>query len=303
MKFYHLLLMPVLIMCACTILEKQEESPIYTASDFTPENEFTSGIEGPATDKDGFIYAVNFEKQGTIGKVSPGGESSLFVELPEGSIGNGIRIDAQGMLYIADYTRHNVLKIDPQTRKITVHAHDSMMNQPNDLAIMKSGVLFASDPNWKASTGQIWRIDLDGTTTLLADSMSTTNGIEVSPDEKTLYVNESVSRKVWAFDLSPSGDISNKRLLIEFPDFGMDGMRCDAKGNLYITRYDKGAVAIISPEGKLIREVILKGKKPSNITFGGPDGKSCFMTLHDRGCFESFRTEIPGRSWQMRQGN
>lgn len=303
MKFYQLLLISVLFTCACTVPEKQEEPELYTASDFTPENEFTSGIEGPASDKDGFIYAVNFEKQGTIGKVSPDGQSSLFVELPEGSIGNGIRIDGQGMLYIADYTRHNVLKIDPKTREITVHAHDSMMNQPNDLAIMKSGILFASDPNWKESTGQIWRIDRDGTTTLLADSMSTTNGIEVSPDEKTLYVNESVSRKVWAFDLSPAGDISHKRLLIEFPDFGMDGMRCDAKGNLYITRYDKGAVAIVSPEGNLLREVSLKGKKPSNITFGGPDGKSCFMTLHDRGCFETFRSEIPGRSWQMRQGN
>ena len=88
----------------------------------------------------------------------------------------------------------------------------------------------------KHGTGRIWRIDTDGKMYLLEDNMGTTNGIEVSPDEKTLYVNESVQRKVWAYDLSDSGTISNKRLLIEFPDFGMDGMRCDVDGNLYISK-------------------------------------------------------------------
>jgi sugar lactone lactonase YvrE len=85
--------------------------------------------------------------------------------------------------------------------------------------------------------------------------MGTTNGIEVSPDEKTLYVNESVQRKVWAYDLSDSGAISNKRLLIEFPDFGFDGMKCDKAGNLYAARYGKGVIVVLSPDGKIIREL------------------------------------------------
>ena len=58
------------------------------------------------------------------------------------------------------------------------------MNQPNDLAITKDGVLYSSDPNWQASTGQLWRIDKDGKATRIAEGMGTTNGIEVSPDGK-----------------------------------------------------------------------------------------------------------------------
>ena len=89
--------------------------------------------------------------------------------------------------------------------------------------------------------------------------MGTTNGIEVSPDEKFLYVNESAQRNVWAYDLSPESEISNKRLLIQFPDFNMDGMRCDIEGNLYITRHGKGTVAKLSPAGEVLLEVQLTG--------------------------------------------
>ena len=123
------------------------------------------------------------------------------------------------------------------------------------------------------------------------------NGIEVSPDEKTLYVNESVQRSVWAFDLDTLGNISNKKLFYQFDDFGMDGMRCDIEGNLYITRYGKGTVAKLSPEGKLLLEIQMKGKKPSNITFGGKDGKTAFVTLQDRGYIETFRVEKAGNSF------
>jgi len=134
---------------------------------------------------------------------------------------------------------------------------------------------------------------------LLAKDMGTTNGIEVSPDDKTLYVNESFQRKVWAYDLAEDGAISNKRLLIEFPDFGMDGMRCDVAGNLYIARWGKGTVAKVSPRGELLKEIVLVGKKPSNIAFGGDDGKTVFVTLQDAGNIEAFQVEKPGREWKM----
>ena len=202
-------------------------------------------------------------------------------------------------MLIADYTNHNILKVDMASKQLSVYAHDSMMNQPNDIAIDSKDRLYASDPNWKAGTGRIWRIDTDGKTTVLEDSMGTTNGIEVSPDEKILYVNESVQRKVWAYDLSSDGSVSNKRLLIEFPDFGMDGMRCDVDGNLYITRHGKGVVAKVSSRGQLLQEIILLGKKPSNIAFGGPDGRTAYVTLQDSGNIETFRVEAPGREWKM----
>ena len=274
---------------------------LFVSQEFTPVNGFTSGIEGPACDAEGNLYAVNYERQHTIGKVTPDGAASVFVELPTGSIGNGIRFNSEGFMFIADYTNHNVLKVDMETLEISVHAHEPTMNQPNDLAIGANDILYASDPNWGASTGQIWRIDTNGKVTLLETDMGTTNGIEVSPDEKVLYVNESAQRNVWAYDLSPDGEIRNKRLMIQFPDFNMDGMRCDIEGNLYITRHGKGTVAKLSPEGEVLLEVQLTGKLCSNIAFGGPDGHTCYVTMADRGNVEVFRADLPGRSWQLFQ--
>lgn len=70
-------------------------------------------------------------------------------------------------------------------------------------------------------------------------------------------------------------------------------MRCDFKGNFYINRYDKETVIIVSPTKKIIKEVQLKKKKPSNITFGGKNGQNCFVTMADRGNFEALTAEYP----------
>ena len=297
MKIYPV---PALFACSLTLFScaQQNKIEMFKAKTFTPEKSFTSGCEGPAVDRDGNIYAVNFAKEGTIGKVSPDGKPELFVELPQGSTGNGIRFDSKGSMYIADYTGHNVLKVDMNTKNITVHAHEPSMSQPNDIAIDSKDRIYASDPNWKAKTGRFWRIDTDGKVTRL-DSLGTANGIEVSPDEKTLYVN--AGREIWAYDLSEAGEISNKRRLIEFPDFGVDGMRCDVKGNIYIARFGKGTVAKISPKGYIVKEVTLTGKKPTNVAFGGKDGRTVYVTLMDMGNLESFRVDEPGREWQMQK--
>ncbi len=269
---------------------------LFTSAIFTSKNSFTSGVEGPAVDKNGNVYAVNFDHDGTIGKMKPDGKAEVFVELPAGSIGNGIRFDSKGNMLIADYTKHNILKVDMNTKKITVFAHEDKMAQPNDIAIDKNDRIYASDPNWKAGTGKIWRIDTNGKVTLL-DSMATVNGIDVSPDNKTLYVNELL--KIWAYNLSSKGEISHKRLLIEFPDFGMDGMRCDVKGNIYQARFGKGTIAKVSPQGKILQEITLTGKRPTNVCFGGKDGKTMYVTLQDQGNLETFRVDEPGREWLM----
>jgi len=258
------------------------------SADLLPEWAFTKGIEGPAVDAEGNLYAVNFKEEGTIGIVYENGQAEVFIDLPGESVGNGIRFDQQGDMYIADYVGHNVLQVKKGTRKILVWAHNPEMSQPNDLTIAPNGTIYLSDPNWAEGTGRVWMVDALQKIILLEDHMGTTNGIEVSPDGSKLYVNESVQRKVWRYDIAQDGSISNKTEFLTFDDFGMDGMRCDLAGNLYIARYDKGTVAIVSPDKKIIKEVQLKGKKPSNITFGGQNGKTCFVTMADRGCFETF---------------
>lgn len=275
--------------------------PLWTASPLTPSGAFTPGIEGPACDPAGNILAVNFEKQGTIGRVSPGGSAEVYVSLPEGSTGNGIRFSADGgVFFVADYTGHNVLQVDVASRRVDRLAHNDQMNQPNDLTIAPDGTLYASDPAWDQGTGQLWRIDQDGTTTLLAKDMGTTNGIEVSPDGSTLYVNESVQRNVWAFDITAERTLDNKRLVKQFPDHGFDGMRCDVDGNLYITRYGEGTVVKMSPQGKILQTINVLGKRPSNLCFGGPDGCTVYVTQVEGARLVSFRVDRPGRSWAER---
>lgn len=272
----------------------------FVVRDHVGDGVFTAGIEGPATGADGALYVVNIGKDGTIGRVDANGTAALFVTLPEGSIGNGIRFGADGAMYVADYPRHNILRIDPATRAVSVFAHLPDAHQPNDIALAPNGTLYASDPDWaKPDNGQLWRIDRDGSVHLLESGMGTTNGIEVSPDGRHLYVNESAQRNVWAYDLDAAGTPSNKRLLIRFDDHGMDGMRSDADGNLYIARYDAGVVAVVSPQGELLREVPLKGRKPTNVAFGGADGRQVFVTLQDRGAVETFQADRPGREYGL----
>jgi gluconolactonase len=286
----------LLLICVLRV-QCQDMQRLHQAEDFTAENLFTNNIEGPAFDRHGNLYVVNLGQDGTVGLVRPDGAAVLFVKLPEGSTANSIKFNSKGTMLLADFTGHNILQVNMKTRKVSVFCHNPKFNQPNDICINRKNQLFASDPNWKDGTGKIWRIDPDGKSTLLDESMGTTNGIELSPDEKTLYVNESVQRKIWAFTVDAKGNLSGKRLLAEVDDFGFDGMKCDKEGNLYVTRYGKGTILVLSPGGEFIREIALKGKSCSNLVFGGLNGKIVYVTLQDRKGMEMFRNDIPGKGF------
>jgi sugar lactone lactonase YvrE len=274
---------------------KEFSKSLFKATDHTAENLFSRNIEGPAVDKDGRLFVVNYQKDGTIGLVDPDGKCELFVTLPGKSIGNSIQFNAQGNMLVADFIGHNILEVNTATKEVSVYCHSDEFNQPNDLCISKSQMAFVSDPNWQKQSGQIWRVGPDRKPVLLKGNMGTTNGICLSPDDKILYVNESVQRRIWAFDVDQEGNLSGQRIFASVDDFGFDGMKTDSKGNLYVTRYGKGTIAIYQPDGKQIQEVQLKGKDVSNITFGGKDYKTCFVTLQDRKGMEKFRTDVAGR--------
>jgi sugar lactone lactonase YvrE len=290
------------LLLVLALLAADPSDKLFQATPLTKPGEFTAGIEGPACDKSGNVFAVNFAEQGTIGRVTPAGKGEVFVKLAGKSVGNGIRFDSAGQMFVADYVGHNILEIDPATKKISVLAHEPRMNQPNDLAIAADGTLYASDPAWGQGTGQLWRISTDGKVTLLAENLGTTNGIDVSPDGKTLYVNESVQRGVWAFPIQADGKLGERKLVKQFDDHGFDGMRCDVKGNLYITRYGKGTVVKLSPQGEVLQEIDVLGKQPSNLCFGGPDGRTVYVTEVEHTRLVQFRVDDPGLEWQRLQG-
>jgi sugar lactone lactonase YvrE/dienelactone hydrolase len=285
---------------AWQILDSDLKEQLYHPKAMTLDHAFTEGIEGPTSDAQGNVYAVNFGKQQTIGKVDRWGNGTTWATLPNRGTGNGIVIDSQGDLLVADYVEHKIWRVDRVTGAFVLHCHEPAMHQPNDLAIADDGTLYASDPNWNDATGRIWRIDRQGIAQIVADRMGTTNGIDISPDGKYLSVNESQQRKIWRFEIQKDGTLGAKSLFKEFPDHGFDGMRYDDQGNLYVTRYGEGTVLVLSPEGQILRRIDVLGARPSNICFGGPDGKTVFVTEVEHGRLIRFRVEHAGRSPRFR---
>jgi sugar lactone lactonase YvrE len=278
------------------------EDALFASKRITPQGEYTAGIEGPAVDASGNLYVVNFQRSGTIGKIAPGeSKSELFTSLPADSIGNGIRFDRDGRMYVADFKKHNIWVIASGETTPRVYFHSERFNQPNDLAIAADGTLYASDPRFASpSGGQIWRItrgaDGNGQGEVMSSTrrLGVTNGIDLSPDGTTLYVSESNSREVWAYRLDGS-KLLDPRLVRRFADFEVDGLRTDANGRIYLARLSAGKIAIIASDGSLEREVPLVGKQPTNLTFGGPDGRTVFVTQKEGRFIEAFRVDRPGR--------
>ncbi len=272
----------LIVLClfySCKTPEKHTEQKVILSTDFTEMGVFTDGIEGPAINSKGELFIVNFEKQGTIGFVNQKGKCAVYLTLPKGSTGNSIRFDATDTMYVADYSGHVIYKIAPDKTIDTLVYHPGF-TQPNDIALASNGNVYASDPKWADGTGQLWLVR-NGKAILQEKNMGTTNGIELSLDEKKLYVNESVQRKVWEYSVGQDGVLSNKKLFHQFKDFGMDGMKMDNKGNLYIARYGAGVIAVLSPKGELKKEYKLKGQHPTNLVFS-KDQKTVFVTMQKR---------------------
>lgn len=274
----------------------------------TPPGEYTFQIEGPAVDKSGNLYVVNFHSAGTIGQVAPGAtQSTLFAMLPTGSIGSGIRFDREDRMYIADFKKKNVLVIAPGQSNALRYFHSSHFNQPNDLAIAADGTLYASDPNFSAHTGQIWKITRNADGTAHGELMAVnrqvrqTNGLDLSPDGKTLYVDESDTRQIWAYRIDGNKLTAPAQPLVTFDEFELDGLRTDVTGRIFVARPSAGEVAIVNPDGTVVRRVATLGKEPTNLTFGGADGKTVFVTQKDGKFIEAFLTDQPGREFALRE--
>lgn len=280
-----------IVLFGCIIDQVEEKNPNGNSGGNSFENAkslvitdavFTGGIEGPAMNSNGDLFVVNFQQEGTIGVLKKDSSKfEIFVELSNGSIGNGIRFDDKDNMYIADYVNNNILFIENGTKEVEVYCHNDSINQPNDLVLHENGFGFASDPNWEQSKGNLIKFS-EGKMEIVESDMGTTNGIELSPDGKTLYVNESVQTKIWKYDVSDNGELTNKSVFIDFEGFGMDGMRCDSKGNLFLARYGKGVVSIISKTGDLIKEISLNGEKPTNVTFPNGNDNELYITIQDK---------------------
>lgn len=246
------------------------------SSPFT-DSVFTNGIEGPSVDNDGNIYLVNYKEEGTIGKVDTNGHVELFLKIPEGGIANGTRFLNDSILYTVDYIKHRLLSINVKTKDVQVLAENDSMNQPNDLTISKSGVVYMSDPNWKDSTGNIWKY-FNGHLSLAKSDLGTTNGIEL--DEDDLYVNESLQKRLVRYKVQKDSTLKEQSIET-WETGGFDGMRFNNKGFLFIARYDAGHVLVLDKEGKELAKIVTMGAKPTNVCFS-PDERYIYITMQDK---------------------
>src|SRR5947209_10322486 len=123
----HAFALALTVLTILSTCHPSDKEKLFVASPLTKEKAFTPGIEGLNCDAEGNIYAVNYGRDGTIGRVTPAGKGEIFVQLPGKSVGHGIVFDKKGMMYVADYVGHNVLLIDPKTRKVSVYAHEDRM--------------------------------------------------------------------------------------------------------------------------------------------------------------------------------
>jgi hypothetical protein len=293
------------------------EQEIFISKPISPTNEYLPGIEGPSVSAAGDLYVMNLRrpggdpnKKGGIGRLKPGAsQSELFAILPDDSVGNGSRFDSQGRMYVADYVNHKVFVFEPGDKVPHEYFH-AQFHQPNDLAIAPDGTLYASDPKASDGIGQIWRItrgpDGLGRGAIMSPprTMGITNGIDLSPDSATLYVSESQfshsgnrrRASIWAYRIDGAA-LADPRLVIEFPQGDVDGLRVDTDGRILVARPSFGTVAIVTPDGHLLRDVKTAGTDPTNLSFGGPDGRDVFVTQAEKTkrFIERFRTDRPGR--------
>lgn len=253
--------------------------------------------EGPALDAMGNLFVVNYRVEGTIGRITPDGDASIWCDLNElapvetgKAQANGLKIDGEGRLIVADAGGGRILRISRHDEKVKVElladrCEGVRFVSPNDVALDTEGNIYFSDPggsNAQNPVGSVYRYDIQTkkTTCLLAE-LAFPNGLGVTPDQKHLCVAESQLYRILILDLdAETGKVSNERVLIKFPDetsgdivggkFPPDGMVFDAQGRLYAAMWVGGVINVVDvPSGKLLRQYDAGGTEATNCHFHG----------------------------------
>jgi gluconolactonase len=292
---------------------------------FTRELPIKGGLtEGPACAPDGSIYFSDIpfgEDKGKIMRFDPKTKkTTVFADDSQKS--NGMAFDAHGNLIACEGSDEGgrcVSKWDIKTGKRTVLVdkyRGKRFNAPNDLTIDLKGRIYFTDPRYLGDEPRelehraVYRIDSDGSNVIeITHECDKPNGIALSPDQKTLYVVDHDNgtdkidpkapppkkgvMKLYAFPLGPDGLVKgDRKTIIDFgEEDGIDGMRVDVKGNLYmvVRSQKRPGVWIADPEGKELAYIPTAksqaGAKepkgiPANCEFGrGKESKVLYVTV------------------------
>ncbi len=238
--------------------------------------------EGPTCDRDGNIFFTD-QPNNRIMKWSVDGKLSTFLK-PAGRA-NGMFFDALGNLIACADEKAELWSIAPDG-KHTVLAHEyegKIINSSNDVWVRPDQGLYFTDPFYKREwwdydkppqgTEQVYFLSTDRKTLKrVTTDLAQPNGISGTPDGKTLFVSDIKAGKTYAYDIQAEGALTNKRLRCAL---GSDGMTLDTAGNLYLT--GKG-VTVFDQAGKKIEHIDVPESWTANVSFGGKDHKTLFIT-------------------------
>ena len=266
-----------------------------------------SGIdvpEGPAWGPDGLLYFVS-AGEGSIYKI---GEDSQPVKVADtGGRPNGLAFSSDGTLYIADAGRRAILRLAGNGEiEVFADSHESKsFGGPNDLAFLPNGDLLFTDPARTPlpdpAISPIYRAKPDGSVGIFAGELAFPNGIDLTADGTGVFVAEMRAHRLVMFKFDTNGNAIEQKLVRRFREPGSpDGMAVDVEGRVFQSLPGLQSLALVGPEGELAELYYSPKWRPSNVTFGGPDMRTVYVTSQSGqagetdGTIYSFRHSVAG---------
>ena len=247
--------------------------------------------EGPAWHSHGYLLFTDIPNNAIV-KWTPdtAGKTEIFRQ-PSGNA-NGIMFNGAGQLLACEHSNRRVSQtVFGQVITLADKFEGKRLNSPNDLDIASDGSLYFTDPIYGLPRPQDKELDFEGVfrltpygkLSLLFKDFVHPNGIALSPDGKTIYINDSESKlnHMRAFDVQPDGNLTNGRIFADMKVQGVpgapDGLKVDVQGNIWTS--GPGGVWVFSPAGKLLGKIAVP-EVTTNVAFGGSDGKTLFITAN-----------------------
>ena len=274
--------------------------------------------EGPVAMADGSVIFVELNG-GRVSRVDAAGAYSVLGPAAGGP--NGLALGPDGMLYLCnnggshyepghfagqgpskDYNGGSIERVDPVSGARTAIYYSCDGNKlaaPNDIVFDRQGGFYFTDLGKRRKRdrdhGGLYYALPDGSSIKeLAYPMLSPNGVGLSPDEQTLYVADTETARLWAFDLDAPGVIRKAGFPSPHGGRSLATLAVEASGNIAVTTMLTGAITIFAPDGRVVRSVTMPDTHPTNICFGGPDMRTAYITLSRKGELVAMRWPEPG---------